>query len=169
MFWTKFIFIMIVATICESASINPTTATDQEMIETENLNEARGKVTVKGSLALEMFEYLLYQYKKNYDIIQHKMSGMLGRATPDWNPSFDNNKVWEKREYPFDGLAIATGVSLVVVILAIVFQPLAGVTSRFTRRLSNAQGRFDREKILQLTETIFNSIENFQKKISSSQ
>jgi len=168
MFWTAAMFLMIVATIGETASISPTATIDREIIDIPNLNEARSKVSVSGSLALELFEYLLYQYKTKSDIIQKRMSGMLHRFVPSLSHNIDNNELWEKRENAFDGFAIATGVSLLLVVIAIVFQPLAGVTSRFTRRLNTARQQLDSEKILQLTETVFQSIENFQKKINNS-
>ena len=164
MFWTVTLFIMLGATISETASISPTTAIDQGTEAATNIDEARTTVGVTGSLALQLFEYLIYQYKTKSEIIQERMSGMLNRITPYWSHTFDNNEVWEKRENAFDGLAIATGVSLVVVILAIIFQPLAGVTSRFTRRLNKARQHFDTEQFLQLTETVLQSIERLQKK-----
>ena len=152
MLWTVVIFALISARVGEAASMNPVTEIQQVQVP----NEARSEVTVDGSLALQLFEYLLYQYKTKSDSIQNRVARMFTR-------SFDKEK-----EHEFDGLAITSAVVLFAIIAARVLPSLTGADTRFFGRKSEGQNfQFDTDKFLQMTGNVLQSIDKFQKKINT--
>ena len=157
MFWTAAIFMMITTSITATTS---TTEIEKENIELPNFNEARSEVGVNGALALQLFEYLLYQYKTKSDSIQDRVSRMLSRVLPR------ATHVREKGENNFDGLAITTGVVLFVVVIARVVPSIIDAGTQFLARKSETGYQFDSDQFLHLTETVLQSIDKFQKKIN---
>jgi len=142
---TAAIIVIVAAATGQTASIQASPA----------LNEARTDVSVDGSLALKLFEYLLYHYKSNKYFILQKLGYSDARTKDDG--------------YPFEGLAITTGVLLIIAILAIVFQPLVD-NNRFFRSAAGRAGRFfDSDAGVTLTQTVLRSIQQFQDQINANQ
>ena len=161
-FWAAAFFIMIVANLAETASTNlMNREINRHNTETENLNEARSKAMVNDALAQRLFEYLLDQYKTKADIVQKRMSRRLNRSSP-WNAL-----ARDKDENNFDGLAIAAGVVLFVVIVARVGSTLIEARNQFFGRQSDTDHPFEQEKLLRMTENILQSMEKFQRKINN--
>ena len=161
-FWAAAFFIMIVANMAETASTNlMNREINRHNTETENLNEARSKAMVNDALAQRLFEYLLDQYKTKADIVQKRMSRRLNRSSP-WNAL-----ARDKDENNFDGLAIAAGVVLFVVIVARVGSTLIEARNQFFGRQSDTDHPFEQEKLLRMTENILQSMEKFQRKINN--